>query len=669
MTITVTDLEAGPYVATGATQTVPFSFMSLSDAEVSVIVVTDDLGESPLAAEMFAVQRNRELDGSPAEGGSVTLSPGAILTGSTFYLRANPSDEQDQRWSDTGSRLRNLNDALDRGVLRDLALSKRLDRAILGMGASFDLASAIGARLVGYSASGAGAVPRTMLEKERERGVSVRDFGAVGDGVHDDLAAFNAAVASGARRIYIPSVAASYRLSDTWNVTRSVEIVGDGCVPYVGAIVANQPVTRGPGSWIKCDHAGEGIKFYGVAGQELSGGKVIGIGTIRNQPAPGVGWTPANNGFDLVFLSGDWWFDDIMLWNPTCGVLHDYAGQGRLEGGRIHMAPYQVGFQIDRCFDIFRVRDIHMWPFSGIHTSQNAYRYANLVGMRFKDVDHTMIGNYFSIGTKNAIELLAGADGGAPLHIQFDKVQADLFGNIALYVDGAATGASFEIGTFYGQGAVAGDGNASGALGGIVINADLSEGKVGLFQINRVGQQAAIINGAGSKLSLGQPTVNEWNLSNVSATAFAVPNASSSIHLIGKGRYQIGIHGGAAVDVTGRISSQEWSDDTPVPSATTGLITSASGDNQWNRLGDVVSINVKLTITNNGTGSGAITTSVPVPARSGRTFTVSGQDANGAMISGRISGSTMTIRNATGGYPAVSGSVLSLTGFYEANPL
>lgn len=669
MTITVQTIVAGPFTATGVAQALPYPFKTFTPEEIEVFTVeaVDDVFvETPVEPYLYEVTINHDAFGAVIEGGSVLYAGDA---GAIVYLRGKPAMEQGQTWSDVGSRLRNLNEGLDRAVLRDLALSDRLDRAILGAGASFDLASPIGARLVGYSAPGLAAVSRTMLDKERERGVSVKDFGAVGDGVHDDLAAFNAAVASGARRIYIPSVSAQYRLSDTWNVTRSVEIVGDGCVPYVGAIVANQPVTRGPGSWIHCDHTGEGVKFYGVAGQELSGGKFVGVGTIRNQPAPGVGWTPANNGFDLVFLSGDWWFDDLTLWNPTYGVLHDFAGQGRLEGGRIHMAPFQVGFQIDRCFDIFRVRDIHMWPFSGIHTSQNAYRYANLVGMVFKDVDHAMIGNYFSIGCKTAIEMLAGAEGGSPLHIQFDKVQADLFGLIALYVDGAATGASFEIGTFYGQGAVAGDGNASGALGGIVMNADLSEGKIGLFQINRVGQQAAIINGAGSKLSLGQPTVNEWNLSNVSATAFAVPNASSSIHLIGKGRYQIGIHGGAAVDVTGRISSQEWSDDTPVPSATTGLITSASGDNQWNRLGDVVSINVKLTITNNGTGAGAITTSVPVPARSGRTFTVSGQDANGAMISGRISGSTMTISNATGAYPAVSGSVLSLTGFYEANPL
>ena len=176
MTITVTDLEAGPYVATGATQTVPFSFMSLSDAEVSVIVVTDDLGESPLAAEMFAVQRNRELDGSPTEGGSVTLSPGAILTGSTFYLRANPSDEQDQRWSDTGSRLRNLNDALDRSTLRHLILKRAVSQ--------FDptrLPAAFSSLNVSFQAIGAEASIRDVRSVLADLGKTPEDFGAKGD--------------------------------------------------------------------------------------------------------------------------------------------------------------------------------------------------------------------------------------------------------------------------------------------------------------------------------------------------------------------------------------------------------------------------------------------------------------------------------------------------------
>lgn len=91
------------------------------------------------------------------------------------------------------------------------------------------LASAIGSGLVGFEQAGAGAVARTAQSKMREA-ASVTDFGAVGDGVADDLPAFNlaaaAAVASGGS-LYIPKGA--YRLNGRWLVTaNNLTIYGDG---------------------------------------------------------------------------------------------------------------------------------------------------------------------------------------------------------------------------------------------------------------------------------------------------------------------------------------------------------------------------------------------------------------------------------------------------------
>lgn len=67
-----------------------------------------------------------------------------------------------------------------------------------------DLADASGSEIVGFTNGGAGSVDRTVAEKLIES-VSIGDFGGVGDGVADNLAALYAAVASGAKAIHFPA--------------------------------------------------------------------------------------------------------------------------------------------------------------------------------------------------------------------------------------------------------------------------------------------------------------------------------------------------------------------------------------------------------------------------------------------------------------------------------
>lgn len=89
------------------------------------------------------------------------------------------------------------------------------------------LASEVGAGLVGFVQAGAGAVLRTVQSKLRES-VSVRDFGAVGDGVADDTAAIQAAIDSGAYEIRVPYGA--YRITSSILIDnkRGFSLVGLG---------------------------------------------------------------------------------------------------------------------------------------------------------------------------------------------------------------------------------------------------------------------------------------------------------------------------------------------------------------------------------------------------------------------------------------------------------
>ncbi len=71
---------------------------------------------------------------------------------------------------------------------------------------------------------GSGAKPRNFEDKVREV-VSVLDFGAKGDGVTDDTAAFDAAIATG-RRVFVPYTAAGYVVANI-RVVDNMQVVGE----------------------------------------------------------------------------------------------------------------------------------------------------------------------------------------------------------------------------------------------------------------------------------------------------------------------------------------------------------------------------------------------------------------------------------------------------------
>jgi hypothetical protein len=90
-----------------------------------------------------------------------------------------------------------------------------------------------------FTAAGTGAVSRSLQDKGRDW-VSVKDFGAVGDGVTDDITAFNNAIASfgtgsGGGRLYVPrSGGNAYFLSGDLNISKQIQLFGDGGIDNFG---------------------------------------------------------------------------------------------------------------------------------------------------------------------------------------------------------------------------------------------------------------------------------------------------------------------------------------------------------------------------------------------------------------------------------------------------
>lgn len=72
----------------------------------------------------------------------------------------------------------------------------------------------LGATLIRWIQAGTGAVARTVQDKLRDR-VSVKDFGAVGDGVTDDTAAFIAASTAGGTNGFVVIPAGNYKITSS----------------------------------------------------------------------------------------------------------------------------------------------------------------------------------------------------------------------------------------------------------------------------------------------------------------------------------------------------------------------------------------------------------------------------------------------------------------------
>ena len=130
MTITVTTIDQGPFIATGVEQAINYTFMTLTDGEIAVYT-SKGASRVLLDPSVYVVERNRAFDGSAEEGGTVTLNAGSAEVGSSIYLRAAPRDDRDIVWSDTGSRLKNLNEEQDRITLRALVANEVLSRALV----------------------------------------------------------------------------------------------------------------------------------------------------------------------------------------------------------------------------------------------------------------------------------------------------------------------------------------------------------------------------------------------------------------------------------------------------------------------------------------------------------------------------------------------------------
>ena len=151
-----------------------------------------------------------------------------------------------------------------------------------------------------YDPAGTGAVSRTVQSKLRDV-VSVKDFGAVGDGVADDTAAIqaavNAAVAASGAAILFPS--GNYKITNEILLGSNVEIIG-----HEGSII-NQ-VTNGKRALVGVD----------VQNVKITGLTFNGVGSS----------VPFTSNYGLLDISGTTSGGSKRVFVSSCKVFDAYTG-------------------------------------------------------------------------------------------------------------------------------------------------------------------------------------------------------------------------------------------------------------------------------------------------------------------------------------------------------
>ncbi len=326
--------------------------------------------------------------------------------------------------------------------------------------------------------------------------VNVRDYGAKGDGVTDDTAAFTAAMnALGQQGGTAKAPVGNYLIKTHIKIPNNVTLEGVWSIPTAFSQMKGTTLLAVEGAGSET-----GTPFITLGVNATLKGVTVYYPDQKPEKIVPYPWCIACAGGDNSSII------DCLLVNPYQGVDFATNPSGRHYIRNLYGQPLRRGISVDKCYDIGRIENVHFWPFwkwdeqSGIRD----WLWKNGEAMILARADWEYVFNFFCFGYGTGLHFVASKDG--PCNGNFLGVGVDA-ANIAVLVDETQQpGLLFTNGEFV---SFAGDNPSE-----VVV-----KGKhKGVVQFNNCSywgpaDQIARIDGTGT-VSFNGCNFNDWNRKN-----------------------------------------------------------------------------------------------------------------------------------------------------------
>lgn len=349
-----------------------------------------------------------------------------------------------------------------------------------------------------------------------ERGVHIRDFGAVGNGSADDgpalQAAINALTPSGGTVLL---GARTYRIGTPVVISSAaVRIQGQGF---------SEGGNPGEGTWLTCTTPG--IFPITITGVAARGSAVRDLAVRESHYASHNGsWapTPYEWFFRVLDCLGGADFDNVMLAPVNKGIL--VKNSGRTDIRRLRGQVFTAGVEYDEIYDAARISSLHFWPFWSSNDNVVRWQQANTDCLVFRRVDGVFVDQAFVLGARSMFRFSSSA-AGYTQKFSIGQAYAD-FVRHGLWLEASGTDGQVDALSVQCEIFNAGGAPLPGSVG-ILIGANGCRVQMGQLRIDDVEDHAIRMDGIGSRLDIGALRVVNYNQRNIGAAAVMLANAAN----------------------------------------------------------------------------------------------------------------------------------------------